>query len=72
MLAVVDKDGVHVIDIVDKKILFTIDCPGIASLEWSPRETYLIGCEKNIQNPNKNILYVWDTSKGTMIRKFDW
>jgi len=56
MLAIVDQDGVHVIDIVDKKILFEIDCPGIASLEWSPRETYLIGCEKNIQDPNKNIL----------------
>ena len=72
MLAVVDKDGVHVIDVIDKKIMFAIECPGIASLEWSRRGTYLICCEKNIQNPNKNILYVWETSKGELVQKFDW
>ncbi len=59
-------------DVNEKKIGFKIDCPGIASLEWSPRESYLIGCEKNIQNPNKNILNVWETTKGTLVRKFDW
>lgn len=35
-------------------------------------ETYLIGCEKNIQNPNKHNLYVWETTEGKPVAKFDW
>lgn len=68
----VDKDGVHVIDVVENKIVFKIECPGIASLEWSPKDTYLIGCEKNAVNSNKNTIYVWETKNGDLVRKFDW
>jgi uncharacterized protein with WD repeat len=35
-------------------------------------ETYLIGCEKNIHNPSKNDLYVWETTEGKLAAKFDW
>lgn len=35
-------------------------------------ETYLIGCEKNHQNQNKNVIYVWDTQEGDLVAKFDW
>lgn len=72
MLAVVDKLGVHVIDVLNKKIVFKIECPGIVSLEWSPRDTYLIGCEKSISNTKVNTIYVWETKQGDLIRKFDW
>lgn len=67
-----DKEGIHVIDIPNKKIVFKIQCAGIASLEWSPMETYIIGCEKNIHNPSTNDLYVWETTQGKLAAKFDW
>lgn len=72
MLAVVDPDGIYVIDLPSKKVSFKIDCKNIASLEWSPMDTYLIGCEKNIQNPKSNNLYIWETTSGDMVAKFDW
>ena len=28
--------------------------------------------EKNIQNPNKNNLYVWEANEGKAVAKFDW
>lgn len=67
-----DQDGIHVIDIPNRKIVFDINVKGVASLEWSPMETYLIGCEKNIHNPTTNNLWVWDTNSGEPVAKFDW
>lgn len=32
---------------------------GVASLEWSPRETYLISCEKLKTNSDLNNLNIW-------------
>lgn len=52
--------------------MFQIECKGVASLQWSPMETYLIGCEKNLHNPNKNNLWVWETTEGNPVAKFDW
>ena len=45
-LAVVDHIGIHIVDVESKKELLKIERKGIIALEWTPRETYVITCEK--------------------------
>jgi len=45
-LAVVDNVGIHLVDIASKQERLFIQRKGIIALEWSPKESYLISCEK--------------------------
>lgn len=69
-LAVVDHIGIHVIDIETKKERLTIERKGIIALQWTPRETYLVSCEK--QKPNEKNLRVWDAKTGELVLQFEW
>ena len=43
-LAVVDSEGIHIVDVASKKEIVTIERKGIVSLLWSPKGTYVISC----------------------------
>jgi len=45
-LAVVDNVGIHLVDIATKQERLVIQRKGIIALEWSPKESYLLSCEK--------------------------
>lgn len=64
-LAVVDHIGIHIVDVESKKEVLKIDRKGIIALEWTPKETYVISCEK--QKPNENNLKVWDAKTGELV-----
>jgi hypothetical protein len=49
-----------------------IERKGIASLEWSPCDSYIIGCEKKNPNSMENNLFIWETQTGTLVNSFDW
>lgn len=69
-LAVVDRIGIHIVDIETKKERLTIERKGIIALEWTPKETYVISCEK--QKPNEKNLRVWDSKTGEQVLAFEW
>jgi hypothetical protein len=52
--AVVDFSGVHIVDIETKAERLFIERKGIISMEWSPKETYVMTCGKLKQN-EKNL-----------------
>jgi hypothetical protein len=54
--------GIHIVDIETKKERLLIERRGIIALEWTPKETYIISCEKN--RPNEKNLRVWDAITG--------
>ena len=69
-LAVVDFQGIHLVDIESKKEVLYIAKKGIIALEWSSLETYVISCEKykeGIKNLN-----VWDAKTGKLVLEFEW
>lgn len=72
-LAVVEPSGVHVIDVVSQQVKHYIEKAGVASIEWSPQESYLITCAKD---PTKSVqsqnLSIWDVQSGTQVNCFDW
>lgn len=63
----------HVIDVPTSKKLHYMQRNGVASIEWSPLENYLITCEKDPNKPvqSKNLL-VWDVQTGQAKCTFDW
>jgi len=69
-LAVVDRIGIHIVDVETKQERLTIERKGIIALEWTPRETYVISCEK--QKPNEKNLRVWDAKTGEQVLQFEW
>jgi hypothetical protein len=44
MLAVVEHNGIHVIDIENKLEIKYIEKKSVIALEWSPKANYLISC----------------------------
>jgi hypothetical protein len=44
--AIIDEIGIHFVDMVTGKERLQIVKPGIGAMEYSPRDTYLITCEK--------------------------
>ena len=70
----VDFNGIHVTDMSSKKQIISLKRKGIVSLEWSPRETFLISCEKPKTNPDFNNLNVWKVNKDSLenVGSFDW
>lgn len=69
-LAVVDHIGIHIVDVESKKEILKIERKGIIALEWTPKETYVISCEK--QKPNEKNLRVWDAKTGDLVLSFEW
>ena len=69
-LAVVDHIGIHIVDVESKKERLLIERRGIIALEWTPKETYVISCEK--QKPNENNLRVWDAKTGELVMQYEW
>jgi uncharacterized protein with WD repeat len=69
-LAVADLTGIHVIDVATKQERLKIEKKGIIAFEWSPKESYLISCEK--QKENSKNLNVWDAQTGKLIIEFEW
>jgi hypothetical protein len=45
-IAIVDFSGVHFVDVESKAERLFVERKGIISMEWSPRETYVLTCEK--------------------------
>ena len=46
LLAAVSFEGVHVIDVETKQQLRLIEKKSIIAMEWSPKEKYIITCQK--------------------------
>jgi len=69
-LAVVDTAGIHLVDVESKKRRLFIERRGIIALEWSPRENFVISCEK--QKEGLKNLNVWDANTGQLVIDFEW
>jgi len=70
-LAVADNTGVHMVDIASKKERLFIERKGIIALEWSPKENYVISCEKQRKDGEHN-LYLWNATDGKLVTSFEW
>lgn len=74
--AVVDAQGIHVVDIDTKQIICSVSRPGIVGTEWSPKETYLITCEKmNLKeefNGTNGNLNLWNATTGEHVKSFEF
>lgn len=69
-LAVVTVKGIHLVDMESKTERIFIERRGIIALEWSPKERYLISCEK--QKEGLKNLNVWDANTGAHVIDFEW
>jgi uncharacterized protein with WD repeat len=68
MLAVAQPNGVHVFEVASSKELFFFERSGVASIEWSPLEHYLITCDNDPTKAqqSKNLI-MWDIRDGTKV-----
>ena len=63
--------GLHVVDCVSGKELRLILKPStISALSFSPRDSFIITCEKFVQG-EKNLI-VWDIATGLEVAQFEW
>lgn len=69
-LAVVDHFGIHIVDIASKQERLFIEQRGILALEWSPKESFVISCEK--QKEGFKNLQVWDANTGKLVIDFEF
>jgi uncharacterized protein with WD repeat len=70
--AIVTNIGLHLVNLVEKKEALLLVQLDLVALEYSPRDNYVICCEKwNMQKPAEN-LFVIDTKKGRIVAKFEW
>jgi WD40 repeat protein len=72
-LAVVDEIGIQFINASTGKVEHMIakhngTCNSISTIEYSPRDTYLITCEKHVQGENN--LIVWNSQTGKEVAGF--
>lgn len=70
-LAVVDNAGIHLIDIASKQERLFIKRKGVIALQWSPKESYVISCEKQRKDGEQN-LCVWNAADGKLVIAFAW
>lgn len=70
-MAVVDNTGIHMVDIASKKERLFIERKGIIALEWSPKENYVISCEKQRKDGEHN-LCLWNSTDGQLVTSFEW
>ena len=70
-LAVVQpSSGIYLVDVESKKQILYIERKGVIAMEWSPKETYLITCEKFKTGTTENNLCLWDVKNGEMIAAY--
>ncbi len=72
-LAIVDEIGIQFINASTGKMEHMIakhngTCNSISTIEYSPRDTYLITCEKHVQGENN--LIVWNSQTGKEVAGF--
>ena len=67
---IVDEIGLHFIDMNTGKERLQIVKPGVSTLEFSPRDTYLITCEK-YQQGEKNLI-LWNAQTGKELQAYEW
>jgi hypothetical protein len=67
---VVDQMGIHFVDTRTGRESRYIDHYGVTAIGISPRDTYLITCEK--YSAGKNNLIIWHTQTGTEHAMFEW
>lgn len=69
-LAVVDFAGIHIVDVDTKQECQFIPRKGVIALEWSPKETFVISCEKFKEGTNN--LKIWDVKEGKLVLECEW
>lgn len=67
---IVDQMGIHFVDTRTGRESRFIDHYGVTAIDISPRDTYLITCEK--YNAGKNNLILWHTVTGNEVAMFEW
>jgi WD40 repeat protein len=68
---VVDLEGIHFVDTASGKETRFINHFGVTAIALSPRDTYLITCEKYNQGRGNNLI-VWSTLTGSESAIFEW
>ena len=67
---IVDEIGLHFIDCATGKESRLIIKSGVTALSFSPRDSYIISCEK-FSSGAKNLI-IWDCRAGKEIAEFEW
>lgn len=67
---IVDQLGIHFVDMKSGKETRLIDQYQVNAISISPRDTYLVTCEKFVQG--KHNLIIWSTQSGKEVAKFEW
>lgn len=67
---IIDEIGMHFIDMKTGKERLQIVKSGIVAMDFSPKDTYLITCEK-YQQGEKNLI-IWNTNTGKELTSFEW
>jgi len=71
-VAVMDNKGLHFVDTKTGLVSFSLAGSTYVALEYSPCDTFVIGCEKwNPKSPSKN-LHIIDANTGKIIAMWDW
>jgi uncharacterized protein with WD repeat len=65
---VIDEIGIHFVDVASGKERLLIVHPNISTIEYSPRDTYLVTCEKYVQGDNN--LLIWNSLTGKEVAGF--
>jgi hypothetical protein len=63
LAVIADPIGLHIVDCVDgRELRLILKSTPISSLAFSPRDTYIMTCEKFVQGERN--LIVWDVATG--------
>ena len=63
-IAVVDPFGMYLVDVNSKQLRLKIDRPGIVDMQWTPRENYIVTCDKYKAGTNEKNLVIWSAKTG--------
>mmetsp|Transcript_4526 Transcript_4526/g.7709 ORF Transcript_4526/g.7709 Transcript_4526/m.7709 type:complete len:268 (+) Transcript_4526:389-1192(+) len=70
MMAVLNEQGISLIDIDLKQVSGEIKRTGILAFAWSPSGNFIVSCEKFTQGQNN--LNIWDARTGQLKSGFPW
>jgi uncharacterized protein with WD repeat len=70
----VDEIGIHFIDsLTGKEIRLIMKYKtGSCAISFSPRDSYLITCDKFIQGENEKNLVIYDCKTGKEVAEYEW
>jgi uncharacterized protein with WD repeat len=68
--AIVDELGIHFVDMTTAKEKLQIVKSGVSAIDYSPKDTYLITCER-YQQGEKNLV-LWNSASGKEEGAFEW